>query len=167
MIRIPKMIKIGPVGSQYGDEWDERGKSEIVQIFISHDDKINSIQFQYYENGTLALSDSYGRTTGYKFDAVKLDHPREYITWVSGYKSSNSGHLISIAFGTNYETYGPFGRFTAHDKEVAFKLGDDRQFGGFHGTADDNCVRSIGVYLKPMTILDSGLGRTQTYIADC
>ncbi|KAL2459321.1 Protein RESTRICTED TEV MOVEMENT 1 [Forsythia ovata] len=147
-----KMIKIGPVGSKNGNGWDEKGRNKIVQIFISHGDEINSIQFQYAENGTLVLSDCYGQTTGYKFDVVKLSHPSEYITWISGYKSYS--HIVSITFGTNHGTYGPFGRSTGHDKEFVFQLGNDRQFGGFHGTAD-NSVQSIGVYLKPMTTLDS------------
>lgn len=49
-----------------------------------------------------------------------------------------------------------FGRFSSHDKEFNFKLGQDRQFGGFHGTADTT-VKSIGVYLKPITTLDYSL----------
>ncbi|KAL2470278.1 Protein RESTRICTED TEV MOVEMENT 1 [Abeliophyllum distichum] len=156
-----KMIKIGPVGSKNGNGWDEKGRNKIVQIFISHDDEINSLQFQYAENGTLVLSDCYGQTTGYKFDVVKLSHPSEYITWISGYKRpwissyEDDSHIVSITFGTNHGTYGPFGQSTGHDKEFVFQLGDNRQFGGFHGTADNNGVKSIGVYLKPMTTLDS------------
>lgn len=80
----------------------------------------------------------------------------EYITSVSGYKSNNDSHLCSITFGTNLGgEYGPFGRFReGHDKEFNFNLGQDRQFAGFYGTADDNGVNSIGVYLKPNATLD-------------
>ncbi|KAL3812273.1 hypothetical protein ACJIZ3_013541 [Penstemon smallii] len=149
------MIKIGPVGSKSGNIWDEKGHNKIFQIFISHDDEINSIQFQYAENGTLVLSDLQGRSDGYKFDVVKLNHPSEYVTWISGFKNNNNSHLISITFGTNHGQYGPFGQSTGKDKEFLFRLGEDRQFGGFHGTADNNSVKSIGVYLKPVAILDS------------
>ncbi|KAH6823509.1 hypothetical protein C2S53_005031 [Perilla frutescens var. hirtella] len=146
---------IGPIGSKSGTTWDEKGHNKIVRIFISHDDEINSIQFQYAQNGTLVLSETHGSNDGCKFDVVKLNHPMEYISWISGHKSSNNSHLCSITFGTNNGEYGPFGKFTAHDKEFIFKLGEDRQFGGFHGTADNNSVKSIGVYLKPNTTLDN------------
>lgn len=85
---------------------------------------------------------------------VKLKFPTEYITHVSGHKSYNNNHVCSITFGTNQAQYGPFGNFTAHDKEFNFKLGQDRQFAGFHGTADNNGIKSIGIYLKPNTTLD-------------
>ncbi|XP_073135335.1 inactive protein RESTRICTED TEV MOVEMENT 1-like isoform X2 [Henckelia pumila] len=148
-------IKIGAVGSKSGTAWDEKGRTKIVQIFVSHDEEINSIQFQYAENGSLVLSDSFGHNEGYKFDVVTLNYPSEYITSVSGHKSYNNGRLNSLTFGTNKGEYGPYGRSSSHDKEFSFRLGNDRQFGGFHGTADSDTVRSIGVYLKPAITLDS------------
>ncbi|KAL0433929.1 UNVERIFIED_CONTAM: hypothetical protein Slati_2727200 [Sesamum latifolium] len=161
------MIKVGAVGSKNGNPWDEKGRNKIVQIFVSHDDEINSIQFQYAENGSLVLSEKYGTNDGYKFDVVKLNHPAEYITWISGHKSYNNSHLCSITFGTNHGEYGPFGRFSGHDKEFSFRLGENRQFGGFHGTADYNSVKSIGVYLKPITTLDYSLNKNTTKEGEC
>lgn len=66
------MLKIGPVGNLNANEWDEQGRSEIVQIFVSHDTQIHSLQFQYYENGSLVLSDRHGQNNGSKFDVVSL-----------------------------------------------------------------------------------------------
>lgn len=66
------VIKIGAVGSKNGSAWDEKGHNKIVQIFISHDDEINSIQFQYAENGALLLSERHGNNDGYNFDVVSL-----------------------------------------------------------------------------------------------
>ncbi|KAL3505631.1 hypothetical protein ACH5RR_031013 [Cinchona calisaya] len=144
------MIKIGPVGNLNSGEWDEKGRTEIVQIFVSHDDQIHSLQFQYYENGSLFLSDIHGQSNGNKFDVVKLDYPSEYLTCISGFKFP--GYLTSITFTTNRGTYGPFGQAARDNREFRFQLGQDRQFGGFCGTAD-YCVRSIGVYFKPITTL--------------
>ncbi|KAG8372867.1 hypothetical protein BUALT_Bualt12G0111600 [Buddleja alternifolia] len=150
-------IKIGPAGYNYGNAWDEKGKNKIVQIFVSHGAGINSIQFQYAENGTLLLSGGHG-STSYdtpKFDVVKLNYPSEYITWIScrtGY--SYYDRLCSITFGTNHGQYGPFGQFNSTDKESTFQLGENCQFGGFHGTSHHNGVTSIGVYLKPNTTLN-------------
>ncbi|KAK6146232.1 hypothetical protein DH2020_020101 [Rehmannia glutinosa] len=136
------IIKIGPVGNKNGDTWDEKGHNKIVQIFVCHDDEINSIQFQYSENGNLVLSERHGTNDGYKFDV--------------SYHNSN---LCSLTFGTNHGEYGPFGQFTSHDKEFSFRLGDDRQFGGFHGNADNKTVKSIGVYLKPITTLEYSVNK--------
>ncbi|KAL6571629.1 hypothetical protein OROHE_003272 [Orobanche hederae] len=154
-------IELGPVGSKDGHKWDEKDCNRIVQIFISHeDDNIRSIQFQYVENGTLVMSDRHGDNDngGCKFDVVELNYPAEYITWISGHRtggSYNNCDLSSITFGTNIGKYGPFGQFMEDDREFCFRLGkDNRQFGGFHGTANEYKVKSIGVYLKPITTLD-------------
>lgn len=66
------MIKIGPVGNLNSREWDERERTEVVQIFVSHDDQIHSLQFQYYQNNSLFLSDRHGESKGSKFDVVSL-----------------------------------------------------------------------------------------------
>ncbi|GFP85259.1 inactive protein restricted tev movement 1 [Phtheirospermum japonicum] len=153
------LIKIGPVGNKNGDSWDEKGHNKIVQIFICHDDEINSIQFQYVENGNMALSDRHGNNDGYKFDVAKLNYPTEYITWISGHKSYHNNNICSITFGTNRGEYGPFGQSTNYDKEFKFQVGEDRQFGGFHGTTDQKNVKSIGVYLKPNTTLDYSVNK--------
>ncbi|KAG8372863.1 hypothetical protein BUALT_Bualt12G0111200 [Buddleja alternifolia] len=170
-------IKIGSGGNKNGKVWDERGKNTIVQIFIWHNEKINSIQFQYAENGTLVLSGRHG-STSYdtpKFDVVELNYPSEYITWISGHTGSTTSYysddrLCSITFGTNHGQYGPFGRFNSSgfgrsnsfDKEFTFRLGGNChcQFGGFYGTSDGNAVTSIGVYLKPNTTLNHSLHKS-------
>lgn len=68
------MFKMGTLNQEYGaTTWDDRGRTGIAQIFISHGERIHSLQFQFVENGTLVLSDKYGRD-GYpgtpKFHAV-------------------------------------------------------------------------------------------------
>lgn len=145
------MPKIGPIGSPNGGEWDEEGRTEIVQIFVSHDDRVHSLQFQYYEDGSLVLSDKRGLSGGSKFDVVKFNYPTEYLTCISGFKRPD--HLASITFTTNLGTYGPFGPASQQSQEFRFQLGRNQQFGGFCGISDF-CVRSIGVYLKPITTLN-------------
>ncbi|KAL8490554.1 hypothetical protein ACS0TY_022538 [Phlomoides rotata] len=71
-------IKIGPFGITTRRPWDGKGHCNIVQIFVSHKEKINSIQYQYVDqNGKLMMSELHGNTNGYKYDAVKLDYPAE------------------------------------------------------------------------------------------
>ncbi|KAH6771637.1 hypothetical protein C2S52_005690 [Perilla frutescens var. hirtella] len=158
------MIKIGPVavgGSKKyvkAIAWDEKGHNEIVQIFVSHDDLgIISIQFQYAQNGSLVLSKRHGGNGASKFNVVKVDYPKEYITCISGQWNVDDG-LRSITFGTNLGEYGPFGSVKSDDdKEFGIELGEDRQFGGFHGTVAYNYVQSIGVYIKPNATLSISL----------
>ncbi|KAH6795203.1 hypothetical protein C2S52_005680 [Perilla frutescens var. hirtella] len=156
------MMKIGPVGNSYGSSsWDEEGHTNIVQIFISHDEEaINSIQFQYAENGSLVLSKRHGVLNGESsFDVVKLNYPTEYITWIRMRRPFDRYNLCSITFGTNHREYGPFGGVKSNDREFCFNLGQDRQFHGFHGTADEKSIKSIGVYLKPNMTLDFSLNK--------
>lgn len=63
-------IKVGPLGNKSGTEWEEKGHGNIVQIFISHEDEINSLQFQYLENEGLVLSPLHGSNEGFNYDAV-------------------------------------------------------------------------------------------------
>ncbi|KAG5555276.1 hypothetical protein RHGRI_012719 [Rhododendron griersonianum] len=53
------MIKLGPVGGT-ATAWDDGGKVSISQIFVSHGQVINSLQYQYIENGALVLSEKRG-----------------------------------------------------------------------------------------------------------
>lgn len=65
------MMKICPPVKKVGKDWDYKGRSEIVQILLDHDNIINYIQFQYVDqNGALVLSDGHGRVNGIKFTAV-------------------------------------------------------------------------------------------------
>lgn len=84
---------------------------------------------------------------------VVLDYPSEYLTWISG--TNYSTGLRSIIFGTNKGSYGPYGSTRIHPsipyKEFKFEIGDDRSFGGFHGTKHDTFIGSIGVYVNTIT----------------
>ncbi|XP_022761274.1 inactive protein RESTRICTED TEV MOVEMENT 1-like [Durio zibethinus] len=151
-----EMIKVGPAGSRAGEPWDEKGLSEITEIYISHgDDTINSLQFQYVENRTLVLSEQHGESGGRFFNVVHLNHPSEYITGIAG--NVNSYIISALTITTNITTYGPFGSQT----KVAgfdFRLGNLRLFGGFYGhflRRNDGTVSlsAIGIYVNPTSNL--------------
>ncbi|KAF7144494.1 hypothetical protein RHSIM_Rhsim04G0237600 [Rhododendron simsii] len=156
------MIKIGPPHfTTDGKAWDDGGRDKIVQIFIEHDQhSVISLQFLYAENGNLVSSDKHGgdSISAPKFDVVKLNYPSEYLTGISGsYYCSNACSqwlIFTVAFSTNNRTYEPFG--VPHKQGYAFEyqLGEDHPFGGFHGRAGEY-LNAIGVYVKPITILDS------------
>ncbi|XP_023730329.1 jacalin-related lectin 3-like [Lactuca sativa] len=106
------MMKLGPGPLRSGNNWEERGMSEIVQILISYEsDRICSIQFAYVQNGGVRHSKKYGQDGRVGFDAVTFDYPSEYLTYVSG-RYKDHDRLTSIVFGTNKRKYGPFGVWT-------------------------------------------------------
>ena len=65
--------RFSPVDME-GSIWDEGGKTEIVQILISHDeDSINAIQFVYVVNRKLVRSKIHGKVTSQTgFAAVSI-----------------------------------------------------------------------------------------------
>ena len=68
------MIKLPSVGSRNGQAWDHKGRTELVQIFISYDDSaIKFLQFLYAENGRLVLSERPDYINlGNKFSTVSV-----------------------------------------------------------------------------------------------
>lgn len=152
------MFKIGPAGKTYGgNNWDEKGRNGIAQIFISHGESIDSLQFQFVENGTLVLSEQHGNLRGApKFSAVKLNYPSEIITGINGYSGKRDYEqcVTSIIFTTNIATYGPFGCPAREDIAFDYQIGGHNKFCGFYGTAS-GYLDSIGVYMEPMTTLSN------------
>ena len=61
------------------------------------------------------------------------------------------GRITSLTFATNKKNcYGPYGCTHSKDPEFIFDLGEDRPFGGFHGSNyDGGMLESFGVYVKP------------------
>ncbi|XP_049359205.1 inactive protein RESTRICTED TEV MOVEMENT 1-like [Solanum verrucosum] len=154
------LIKVGPAGGKRGTVWDEKGKGEIAKFFFSYDEiAVYSLQFLFVENGNFVLSDTHGPAHNNNFTTVVLDHPSEFLTSIRGFHDRESPdtfiYLRSITFGTNKGTYGPYGMKTLVNykllKEFNFEIGDDRTFGGFHGTKYGGGIESIGVYVKAVT----------------
>ncbi|MCD7470771.1 hypothetical protein HAX54_010881 [Datura stramonium] len=148
------MIKVGPAGGQEqrGTRWDEKGRGEVVQIFVSYNhNTVHSLQFLFYENGKLVMSNKHGATECESFCAVTFDYPTEFLTSISGSFRTSYGwsFLSSISFGTNKGSYGPFGTPSA-DANFTFQIGNYRSFGGFHGSKNGFGVESFGVYMKPI-----------------
>nr|KAJ0189768.1 hypothetical protein LSAT_V11C800414960 [Lactuca sativa] len=156
------MMKLGPGPLRSGNNWEERGMSEIVQILISYEsDRICSIQFAYVQNGGVRHSKKYGQDGRVGFDAnlsllqeskVTFDYPSEYLTYVSG-RYKDHDRLTSIVFGTNKRKYGPFGTSTSTEGEFNYKFGTRSSFAGFYGTVYCGLVYAIGVYVKPIQSL--------------
>ncbi|CAL5393440.1 unnamed protein product [Camellia sinensis] len=157
------MFKLGSQPNPNGEVWDHKGKTELVQIFISYGSKINFLQYLHVENGTLVLSERLGGSdNGNNFNTVRLNYPDEFLTSISGSYHTEQifdgfdaeDHVMtSITFGTNQGSHGPFGEPGKYDSKFNFQMGQDRPFGGFHGSTKDGLLESIGVYVKPLETL--------------
>ncbi|KAL7220800.1 hypothetical protein ACSBR2_013651 [Camellia fascicularis] len=75
-------------------------------------------------------------------------HPEKFLT--NDYQLVEDLVLTSITFGTNQGSYGPFGEPGEYDTKFNFQMGQDRPFGGFHGSTKHGLLESIGVYVKPL-----------------
>nr|GEV10942.1 hypothetical protein [Tanacetum cinerariifolium] len=89
----------------------------VVQILISHEDVIKSIQFAYAEKQNVCHSEIYGNHNGVNFDIVTFNYPSEFLVSVSG--EYNYEGLVSISFDSNKRKYGPFGCPCSDDKTYA------------------------------------------------
>ncbi|XAR49694.1 hypothetical protein NMG60_11032967 [Bertholletia excelsa] len=137
-----------------GWEWDYKGISELVQIFISYDDRgIHYLQFLHCENGKLQLTPRPDRcSSGSKFKMIKLDYPEECLTSIAGtHIPRKGGRITSLSFTTNKNNYyGPFGNTRPGEPEFIFDIGKDWPIDGFHGSNyEDGMLESFGVYVKP------------------
>ncbi|XP_009604183.2 inactive protein RESTRICTED TEV MOVEMENT 1-like [Nicotiana tomentosiformis] len=152
------MIKVGPVGG-YGEckmstVWDEKGRDQVAGFLVTYrKNSIYSLQFLYYENGSLVLSNRHGCADDKlkSYSAVVFDYPSEYLTSVKcSVKNGPLMFMTSIRFGTNKGFYGPFGTPSTDGADINFNLeiGNHCLFGGFHGSENSHGVGSIGVYVK-------------------
>ncbi|XP_059310039.1 inactive protein RESTRICTED TEV MOVEMENT 1-like [Lycium ferocissimum] len=154
------MIKIGPVGgsSIFTSVWDDKGRDQVGGILVYYSQNVVfSLQFMYYENGELLLSEKHGFNECEDFCFIAFDYPSEFITCISGSSGKLSQYnnptvvLKTIKFVTNKGSYGPFGTLPMDAKHFNFRIGNRHLFGVFHGTQNGYGVESIGVYVKTNT----------------
>ncbi|PHT85770.1 hypothetical protein T459_07876 [Capsicum annuum] len=149
------MVKVGPAGGSGGTIWDEKGRDQVAGIVVTYNEyAVHALQFLFYENGNLVLSNKHGDHRCENFRAVLFDYSSEFITSISGcFRTSyDFTKLKCISFGTNKGSYGPFGSTATSnvDTDFNFQLGNHRLFGGFHGSKTEYGVESIGIYVKPI-----------------
>lgn len=143
-------IAAGPWGGQCGYQWDDGAHSTVRQIVITSAAAIDSIQFEYDDNGRSIWSDKHGRSSGIKMDKIKLGHPIEFLISISGHCGPlREGDLVivrSLSFESNKKKYGPFGI----EQGMPFSLPTSGgKLVGFHGRSSWY-LDAIGVYVMPL-----------------
>ncbi|KAH9621099.1 hypothetical protein KSS87_018181 [Heliosperma pusillum] len=178
---VTSVLKVGPIPSQITQNpsddgkrivWDEKGRTKVAQMFVSYGkDYINSIAFQYIEDGKLVISPPFGSPNldGSNFVALMFaDATNEYITRLSGSHGSKDYKIgqgvTSLTIETNVATYGPFGTSGSNDPKFNMSFGPENQFGGFHGTSSPEILTSIGVYVKPVDDLATLSKKTDLHV---
>lgn len=143
-------IAAGPWGGQCGYQWDDGAHSTVRQIVITSAAAIDSIQFEYDDNGRSIWSDKHGRSSGIKTDKIKLGHPIEFLISISGHCGPlREGDVVivrSLSFESNKKKYGPFGI----EQGMPFSLPTSGgKLVGFHGRSSWY-LDAIGVYVMPL-----------------
>ncbi|CAA7050510.1 unnamed protein product [Microthlaspi erraticum] len=167
---------IGPIGdtvSKTDTHWDEKGNTMVSHIFVSlNSPEIISIQFGYTDKGALVLSQKYGGPSeGQNFRVVKLKHS-EYVTGLSGkinwchdFKEGIiikvPGGIKSLKFSTNLGEHicEPVTTVSSSTEEIDLGIWDSREFGGFFGSCDTTCLKSIGIYVSPIPSSNTAVKR--------
>ncbi|CAM8989724.1 unnamed protein product [Rhodiola kirilowii] len=147
-----KLPAVGKVDDLTAKTWDHRGRTGIRQIFVSYGSAgVHALRFQYViwsiisGSSSAVLSQVFGTIRLTDFQTVQLDYPREHLTSVTIYKSSDQFCGIGgIAFTTDMgKSHGPFPS-NPTGSPVRYHIGDGNQFGGFHGNATETALTSIG-----------------------
>ncbi|PHU21738.1 hypothetical protein BC332_06845 [Capsicum chinense] len=149
-------VSVGPVGKLVRSPWDERGRGDVAQIFVSYNlSTLCTLQFLFYEDGNkLVLSKRHGVRGGVNFNTIVFDYPSEFLTSIAGSSrvaEDKLSVLSSTTFVTNKGSYGPFGIPSAGAKEFNFQIGNYRSLGGFWGSINRHGIESFGVYVMPIT----------------
>lgn len=163
-----KPVSVGPWGGQSGATWDDGVHTTVRRILITHGAGIDSVQFEYDENGSSMWSNKHGGSGGYKTDEVKLAYPNEFLTSIQGYYGPlyHGGAVCvrSLTFVSNEKTHGPFGvelgTFFSYPLVGHKVVGFFGRSGWF--------LDAIGAYLKPteQRNVSNPVAYSQNYVAN-
>ncbi|XP_059652217.1 mannose/glucose-specific lectin-like [Cornus florida] len=146
-----RSISDGPFGGQGGDQWDDGKYNTVRQFKISHGSVIDSIQFEYDDNGKSKWSVKHGRSDGGNKRTVQLNYPDEYLISISGYltKDSNKAVIQSLTMQSNKNQYGPYG--AEKGKHFSTTQSGNGRIVGFHGRSG-LYLDSIGAYFESFPV---------------
>ncbi|XP_052201300.1 jacalin-related lectin 3 isoform X2 [Diospyros lotus] len=149
VVQEPAQCETGPWGGDGGRPWDDGVFSGIKQIYVSRKEVICSIQIEYDRSGQSVWSVKHGGDSGGTVTAIKLDHPDEVLTCISGYFGPINGYngpkvIRSLTFTTSRRKLGPYG------EEIGTYFTSIRTEGkvvGFHGRSG-LFLDAIGVHMQ-------------------
>ncbi|KAI8549593.1 hypothetical protein RHMOL_Rhmol06G0037200 [Rhododendron molle] len=149
VVKEPAPCETGPWGGDGGRPWDDGVFSGIKQIYLTRKEAICSIQIEYDRNGQSVWSIKHGGDGGGTPIVIKLDHPHEVLTCISGfYGPINGNHgarvVKSLTFTTSRRKCGPYGEeigtfFTS--------ITTEGKVVGFHGRSG-MYLDAIGVHMQ-------------------
>ncbi|XP_028548230.1 agglutinin-like [Dendrobium catenatum] len=164
-------IKVGACGSTAGlsnvQDWDDGVHLAIRHIYVCYtENSVNCIQVAYFDpsKGTV-LSPKHGNTLSTDFFEEINISPHDPIISVGGSYTEADGYninktkqrLTSLKFETvSGPTYGPYGMKASdrknnssyHSINNSFCFTTSSGVRGFHGSANDSSLCSIGIYAQ-------------------
>ncbi|PSS31309.1 Jacalin-related lectin like [Actinidia chinensis var. chinensis] len=149
VVKEPAPCETGPWGGEGGRPWDDGVFSGVKQIYLTRKDAICSLQIEYDRNGQSIWSIKHGGNIGGTTILIKLDHPNEVLTCISGfYGPMNGDHgakvVKSLTFTTSRRKCGPYG------EEVGTfftSITTEGKVVGFHGRSS-MYLDAIGVHMQ-------------------
>lgn len=149
VMKEPALGETGPWGGDGGRPWDDGVFSGIKQIYLTRKEGICSIQIEYDRNGQSVWSIKHGGDGGGSPIVIKLDHPHEVLTCISGFYGPINGDyeakvVKSLTFTTSRRKCGPYGEemgtfFTS--------ITTEGKVVGFHGRSG-MYLNAIGVHMQ-------------------
>ncbi|KAF8083405.1 hypothetical protein N665_0775s0007 [Sinapis alba] len=141
--------KMGPLGGEKGDVFDDVGFEGVKKIAVGADDlSITYIKIEYIKDGKVVVRE-HGTIRG-ELKEFSVDHPNDSITAVGGsYKhvfTYDTTLITSLYFTTSKGFTSPFfGK--KNDKETKFDFKDENggKLTGFHGRGG-TAIDAIGAY---------------------
>ncbi|KAF8013790.1 hypothetical protein BT93_I1595 [Corymbia citriodora subsp. variegata] len=128
---------------------DDGTHTDVRQIGPHGWPVLDSIAIDYDQNGRLVGSIQH---VGHAHDnekRVRLNHPSEYLPFVSDHVDDCGGHDVvrSLEIHRNKETYSPFGSEQGRPFDLSHSNG---KIIGFHGKCSSH-LHSIGAYFGPIS----------------
>ncbi|KAL3632378.1 hypothetical protein CASFOL_025362 [Castilleja foliolosa] len=145
------VISLGPWGGSAGNNWSFRGNRAITSITIYYFQGIRSISFT---DATGSISGNFGGDTSQEQGSwikVDINWPSEYLKYITGsvgtHFQTGTTVIMSLSFGTNLRTYGPYGP-TSQGTPFSIPVRDDVVV-GFYGRSSQ-LLDAIGVFVQPI-----------------
>ncbi|KAL1200771.1 Myrosinase-binding protein 1 [Cardamine amara subsp. amara] len=142
--------KVEAQGGKGGNQWDDGSEHDAVtkiQVAASGNG-IQYVQFSYVKNGQTIEAPLRGvKGRSIPADPFVINHPEEHLVSVQGWYNPEGLTIEGLKFISNKKTSDVIG----FNEGTPFTLQvQDKKIIGFHGSANDYAVHSLGAYFAPL-----------------
>ncbi|CAH2036564.1 unnamed protein product [Thlaspi arvense] len=138
------MEKLPAKGDAAGDDWGDTHHDDVTKIFVGGGrEGIQHVSFEYVKDGIPKFGLIHKKSRGGFIQTFEINHRSgEFLESVEGSYNAD-GAIQGLQFFTNFRPSGVIG----YDGAIKFSLkSNGKKIVGFHGSATDTELRSLGVY---------------------